>query len=438
MAFIAAASLAVILYVALTRPRAGKPISSPTLEALHEAVKSVGEPRPRPVIDLAAVDRNVDRVVAALGQHHRLRIVTKSIPSPSFIRYVATRARTHRLMEFHAPFLPELLATFPEADLDIMFGKPMPVLLASMVVASLSSTDRHRALKVTQWLVDSDEAVTEYLAWADRLHRADSDNPKPRLALEIDVGLHRGGFATPELAALAARRIEASGHAQVSGLMGYDGHVGYAPTVLGPRQKTVLREMKGLAQSYEAFTQAVVATGIAANRLTLNGGGSRTYMQYGSGVSAVQDIALGSAFLQPSDFDGPELKEHEPALFIAAPVIKIIDEPGVPFVGTTAGRLWAAYDPNMARGFFIYGGGWASHTAWPQGLHTHPLYDHAPNRNLLPNQDLYVGSKDYTIHRGDYLFFRPVESDLLFDFEEILAVRGAKVENRWKPFSRRF
>ena len=65
--------------------------------------------------------------------------------------------------------------------------------------------------------------------------------------------------------------------------------------------------------------------GIPQHKLTLNGGGSRTYMQYGEGGFAPQDIAIGSAFLQPTDFDGPELESHEPALFIAAPVIKVID-----------------------------------------------------------------------------------------------------------------
>ncbi len=438
MAILVTTTAALIIFVALIRPRPSIPSHEPVMEALHAAVQSVGEPRPRPVIDLAALDRNTNRVLQSLGTHHQLRLVTKSMPSPQFLRYVAERARTHRMMEFHAPFLPELLATFPEADLDIMFGKPMPVALAESVVAHLAPLDRLRALRVTQWLVDSDEAVDEYLAWARRLHGSDRGTPPLRLALEIDVGLHRGGFTTPEAAASSARRILESSVAQVSGLMGYDGHVGFAPRALGPRRKTVSREMRALASRYNEFTTAVVAMGIPQHKLTLNGGGSRTYMQYGEGGFAPQDIAIGSAFLQPTDFDGPELESHEPALFIAAPVIKVIDEPAVPFVGAWAGRLWAAYDPNMARGFFIYGGGWASRSAWPRGLRTHALYDHAPNRNLLPNQDLYVGSKNYDIKRGDFLFFRPEESDLLFDFEEILAVRGTKVEARWRPFTRRF
>ena len=52
------------------------------------------------VIDLDALDHNIDTVVASIskvpGRH--FRVVEKSLPSPKLLGYISARARTNRLM----------------------------------------------------------------------------------------------------------------------------------------------------------------------------------------------------------------------------------------------------------------------------------------------------------------------------------------------------
>ena len=351
---------------AVKKPRVAPFTAVPLFEAMNTTLKSRGGQVPQALIELTMLDANIDRVSAKLGTHHAFRIVTKSLPSVELLRHISQRARTRRFMEFHGPFLPLLLAAFPEEDTDILFGKPISVAAAEDALRKTAANHRHRLFKNVQWLVDSHSALHEYLAFARR-HGHESGGYPLRVNLEIDVGLHRGGFATPDLMLEALRDIKAAkGVARFSGFMGYDGHLTYAPSFLGlgSKMRAIHAQHRKLVARYAAFIEAArreVPELFApeAPPLTFNGGGSRTYALYGVNETTLNDIALGSALLQPSDFDDITLKDHEPALFIAAPVLKKIPYPGVPFLGPWAARVWAAWDPNRAWGFFIYGGGWA-------------------------------------------------------------------------------
>src|SRR5690606_41796874 len=51
--------------------------------------------------------------------------------------------------------------------------------------------------------------------------------------LEIDVGLHRGGFQPGEAFIAALEKISRSPWLSLSGLMGYEAHIGKIPALLG-------------------------------------------------------------------------------------------------------------------------------------------------------------------------------------------------------------
>ena len=170
------------------------------------------------VIDLDRMDRNLDLVTQTLrrgGKHYR--IVEKSLPNRSLIRYVAERSGAKRLMSFHQPFLNIDVEVFP--DFDILMGKPLPVHSASLFYEKLRGPfDPSRQL---QWLIDTPARLQQYLQLAQGL------GTRLRANIEIDVGLHRGGVDSNATLGQMLELISANPQQlELAGFMGYDGHVG--------------------------------------------------------------------------------------------------------------------------------------------------------------------------------------------------------------------
>ena len=139
--------------------------------------------------------------------------------------------------------------------------------------------------------------------------------------------------------------------------------------------------------------------------------------------------------VKPSTFTG--LKDHLPALYIAAPVIKKRGGPQIPFLDY-ADSLIAWWDPNMAETIYLYGGGWAAEIVSPPGVKANPITSGPLNQNLLPNQSNYNASSKTPMDVGDFLFFHPQQSDAIFQFEEIIVLRRNKIVARWKSFQTKY
>src|SRR5581483_6404457 len=75
-----------------------------------------------------------------------------------------------------------------------------------------------------KWLADTIERLDQYEA----IGRA--RGVRLPTVLEIDVGLHRGGFTDPAAIDAALRRISGSTSLEFAGLMGYDPHVPKMPS----------------------------------------------------------------------------------------------------------------------------------------------------------------------------------------------------------------
>lgn len=95
--------------------------------------------------------------------------------------------------------------------------------------------------------------------------------------------------------------------------------------------------------------------------------------------------------------------------------------------------LATAWDPNVARGFYIYGALRDSEIVYPRGLRAGWFYD-AEIHNMLPNQSLVSGSASVKVEVGDYIWLHPREGDTIAVFHTIVAIRHGKVEADWKPF----
>ncbi|HEX8957121.1 MAG TPA: alanine racemase [Burkholderiaceae bacterium] len=382
---------------------------------LNGMLREAGIDRPVLLIDLDRLDRNIDRVVhsTSIAPAKTYRIVVKSLPSPELIDYVARRSASKSFMVFHRPFLSAIAETHPDAD--ILLGKPLPVAGARLFY------ERHRGpfqpARQLQWLIDSSARLDQYRSLAHSL------GVKMRINLEIDVGLHRGGFDSPEALRAALRTIAADGASlEFAGFMGYDAHL------MGLHGFLARREMPKVKQRYAECVALLrsefpaLATPASAP-LCLNGAGSPTFRNY-EGDALLNDLSAGSCLVKPRHYDIATLAEFEPAAYIASPVLKRLPGGRVPALEWSAPAI-RAWDPNREQMIFAYGGNWLADVEAPPGVMPSDMY-------LSSNQQGYMASNAVTLGVDDFIFLRPTQSEaVLLQFGDLVAFRGGRIAARW-------
>jgi len=379
--------------------------------ALNDLLKREGSGIPVMMLDLDRISTNIDLITESVGADKTYRVVVKSLPSVPLLRHVMNRAKTNSLMVFHQPFLNEIAKEFPDAD--SLLGKPMPVNAASTFYKKVDETRYDTASKV-QWLIDSPERLNQYYSLAREL------GVKMRVNLEIDVGLHRGGIPNSEVLASMLNIIRgAPDHLELSGLMGYEPHLtGLEANLSHPAVKNVL-------SLYSGFLTTVKQAGYDPEKLTLNGAGSHTLGIYRKDRT-MNDLSAGSGVVKPTDFDTYHLAGNSPALFIATPILKRYDELKI------AGDHWAqrplqAWNPNMRRLYYIYGGFWKAKMVSPEGV-ADPLYEST-------NQSPIATSTSVDLQVDDYMFMRPTQSEfVMLQFGDLLVVSGNQIVDKWPVF----
>lgn len=374
------------------------------------------------LLDLDALDHNIDQVRARLGRQFQLRIVTKSLPSIPLIRYILRRAQTNRIMAFSEGLLTAILEEFGDS-VDILLGRPMPVESARRVLSARPAA-RH-----VHWLVDTRERMTAYAALARSIHA------RLCVAVEIDVGLRRGGAldvaALNEILQVVAANEDCL---RFVGFMGYDGHVPAAPEFgLDPDA-----EFAAVHARYAEFVRAGARAfpNLFSGDRVYNSGGSRTYARYGEQLTStpVNDVALGSAFLTPSNFSDLKSLTHIPASFLASPVLKRIQPAEVPFVLGYLPSL-AESNPSLQVAFYMVGASFPGDIIAPEGLVQNPFIPGAGVvRNLLPNQMLMNGAASLPLSVGDFVFHQTWEGDGLAWLDSVLLLRGGAIVGEWDTF----
>jgi D-serine deaminase-like pyridoxal phosphate-dependent protein len=377
---------------------------------LDRTLKGAGVAHPRMVIDLDRLDANIDQVVSRIKAPQTYRVVVKSLPSMDLLRYAMDRAGTRALMGFHQPFLNQVAVEIPDAD--VLLGKPLPVASAARFYEELGATGFDPQAQL-QWLIDTPARLAEYQALARSL------GTRLRLSLELDVGLHRGGFEDREAVVEAVSLIAADpDHLELAGFMGYEAFIAKLPNIEG-RLQTVIDTYKGYVEAAR-----VAQPGLFEKPMTYNVGGSQTYALY-QDKPFFNDISAGSGLVMPTDFDLATLSDHQPACFIATPVLKQDDQVRVPGVEFAAG-LFAAWNPNRQQSFYIYGGNWQADYENPPGLKRNPLWGYSSN------QEMVNASDRVELSVGDFVFLRPRQSEAVFlQFGDLLGIRGDKVSERW-------
>ncbi|PIE10229.1 MAG: hypothetical protein CSA72_09515 [Rhodobacterales bacterium] len=373
---------------------------------LDRALKDAGIVTPTLVIDRDRLDRNIDTVTGALPPGMGLRIVAKSLPSTPLLAHVMARAGTDRLMTFNLPMLRQIAAELPGAHQ--LWGKP----LIEAAVKSYFDGERRNEDRIT-WLVDTAARLETYAAIA-RSAGATLD-----VALEIDVGLHRGGLRPGDALSVALATLSRLPELRFAGLMGYEPHLPSVPTLLGWR---------GRAQraAWEAYRTAKQQVQDALGEDTLNGAilntaGSPTYRLYGD-TTLANEVSVGSALLKPTDFDTDLLKDHVPAAFIATPVIKGPMPAQLPVLGRTFIRR------SRDQMVFIHGGHWMAEPEDPP-LHYSATFGRSSNQEALLGAEIPVAP-------GDFVFLRPHQSEaVLLQFGPLTIVSDGKVVVHWPSFA---
>lgn len=398
----------------LLRPADAGGAYSPYFSALNETLRHDGPGRPVMLIDQDRLLANAGKIRAQLAPGKELRIVAKSLPSLPLLQLLMNIMQTQALMVFHQPHLNAIAVALPDSNM--LLGKPMPVNAAATFYKTLGKTGFKPATQL-QWLVDSKQRLLEYQQLARAL------GTTMRVNLEIDVGLHRGGLqSVQELAALLDIISPPDSRLEFAGFMGYDAHVGKIPSILESREASFNKA----CATYRDFQRALFEKlpELKGKPLTFNGGGSPTLRLHDQ-HSPVNEVAAGSCFVKPTDFDLELLADLEPAAFIATPVLKTLEGSTIPGIEGMRGLL-SAWNRNQQRSYFIYGGLWQAHYESPPGLFDNPLYGKSSNQAIVNS------SHRVSLQVNDQIFLRPTQSErLLQEFGDLAVVSKGKIASWW-------
>jgi D-serine deaminase-like pyridoxal phosphate-dependent protein len=237
--------------------------------------------------------------------------------------------------------------------------------------------------------------------------------------------LHRGGIKDEEQLAVALDIIEREPFLQFSGFMGYDPHVSKNPGLLGGPE-AAFSSVQKIYQNFVTIAERQLQRSLSG--LTLNAAGSPTYQRY-TGAQVATELSAGSALVKPTDFDLDTLADHEPAAFIATPVLKSLPVAEVPGIEKLA-SLQSWFNPNSRQAFFIYGGHWKATPVSPPGLSLHPLYGRSTNQEMLN------GSSSVKLQPDDWVFMRPTQSEHVFlQFGDIAVYDDGAIVDSWPVFT---
>lgn len=321
------------------------------LAAMHwqDFVRALrGERLPAALVDLDALERNVERVARAVrGSGKTVRVASKSIRHLGLLRRILERGGTD--------FRGVMCFTLAEACFLADHGfDDLLVAYPSVGAGTLAEAAARVKRGVTLRLVADDLKQLEAYGRAAR-----AVGTVLEVVLDVDVAfaalrgrVHLGVLRSPlRLAAdverLARARVEGI---EIVGLMGYEAQVAGLPDAnpfsraLNPARRAIKRiSIPRVAKLRREALQALRRAGVEA--VIVNGGGTgslRTTLQ----DPHVTEVTVGSGFLCSHLFDYYADRALEPAAFFALEVCRI-PEPGV--VTCLGGGYVASGEPGWDR-----------------------------------------------------------------------------------------
>lgn len=384
---------------------------APYFLEIQEALRQADIVSPILVLDGQRFDANLAFLRADVPDELALRLVAKSLPCVPLLRHAREVLGTERLMTFNLPMLIDLARAMPDAHQ--LLGKPLPVAAARQFYREEVPPE---SLERLTWLVDTSRRLAEYGDLAEELDRTLT------VALELDIGLHRGGFEVGQQLTDALRLLMKRDGLRFGGFMGYEAHLSKVPTLLGWRD----RQVASVQATYrEANLLASEILGDDAHDDSVrNGAGSPTYRFY-RGTDVIDEVAVGSALVKPTDFETDLLRPFQPALFVATPALKVLDRTQIPVL-EALDRVKGWLDPNLARTVFIHGGYWKAEPVDPPGLRVNGTYGRSTNQEMLN-----LGRRA-EIESDDLVFLRPTQSEaVMLQFGRIAVYADGQIIDIW-------
>ncbi len=368
------------------------------------------ESLPAALVDLDAVDRNLERLRAGL-QGKTLRVASKSVRCVGLLRHllevgggdlVGLMCFTAREAAWLAELgFDDLLVAYPTLSLrDLRALAASPAQRLSIVV------DRREHLEALCGLEGRVGAV-----------------------LELDVsyrraGLHLGSRRSPlrepaQVVELASRARDLG--VPIAGLMAYEGHVAGLPDAnpFAPALNPVKRGLKRLFRPEVASLRAgtVRALRQAGFELPLVNGGGTGSLTSTCSEEAVTEVTAGSGFLCSHLFSWYAGTELEPAAFFACETVRSSD-PG--FVTCLGGGYVASGEPGWDR----------LPLPWlPEGL------GYVQVEGAGEVQTPLQVPRGLDLELGDPVVFRHAKAGELAErFQEYLVLRQGELHHRWPTY----
>lgn len=383
--------------------------SLPDFALWDRALRQAGQTLPCLVLDRGRFVANLALARSRAQPGIGLRVVAKSLAALPMLDLAVQQLGAVGVMTFSSAMLHSLLQARP--TLEHLMGKPLPVGAAAGVLAQQA-----KAADQVIWLLDTVLRAQQYAELAR------SRGIRLRVAIELDVGLHRGGVEPAELAALVSQ-IQQMPELHLEGVMGYEPHLDKLPAPLRHRSKAAVEQaLRGAA---ELLKQRAVSGGLEGNAPLVNTGGSLTFDRYGP-AQGVSEVSLGSVLVKPQDFTRPATRGFQPAMFIATPILKYRASNPLPGLEGLSALLTWRRRANLA----IYGGYWKGTPVYPHGYGYSAVFGRSSNQEVWAGPQLAVSPVDH------FAFLHPSQSEAVIpEFGEILVLSEGRITETWPALS---
>lgn len=379
------------------------------------------ETLPLALVDLDALDRNVDAIVAPLrGTRKTLRIATKSLRCPDLVRYIARRG---------GPAIRGVMAFSPaEAGFlaqngfdDVLIAYPTAQASGARIVAEANRTGA-----VVSLAVDCIEHLRVASAAAEAAGAkipviVDVDASYRPLGGRVHVGVRRSPLHDASEIADFVERIASFRHLVFAGLLAYEAHIAGIPDAspLAPRLDPVKRALKRLARApvlalRRAIVDALERRGI---RVPLFNGGGTGSVHWSVSDPSLTEVTAGSGFVDSHLFDHYDDLPLEPAACFA---LQITRRPSDDYVTCQGGGYVASGGAGPDRLPIPY---------LPEGLRLTDLEGAGEVQTPLlvpPGLRLEIGAPVFMRHAK--------AGELAEHFKGYLLVRGERVEARAETY----
>jgi len=375
-----------------------------------------GEALPVAVVDLDALERNVDALIAPIrSAGKRVRIATKSIRCPALLSHVT--ARVGELA------IGVMTYTASETAALVGLGVRDLVLAYPTAQASDAAAIARANQGATAAIVVDDTAQLPPLVAAARAAGVripvwiDVDMSWRPLGDALHLGVRRSPLREPAAVVALARTIAAEPALAFTGVMGYEAQLAGLPDRSPVRawQNPIKRAIKrgsrpAIAQRRAHVIDALATAGFAPTHV--NGGGTGS-VAWSSGDRALTEVTIGSGFTCGHVFDHYRGLSLEPAIAFALQVVRR----AAPGIVTCLGGGWVASgqagsdrlpQPVWPRGAALLAGEGAGEVQTPVAL-----------------------PRGVDVALGDPIWFRPAKSgELAEHVREYVFVRGDRIVER--------